>query len=555
MKKVLLIALVALLVIAGSVLWVVRRMGVSDPALLLPAETAALVSLPDLPRSIMRWPQTTLAKIGVEPQMKAFLEKPLQYLTKQQGGDEAAGILWSLKPGRIFAAAIGVSEKDAALLIGFQYWGGKPAHDAAVARLRQEIDAGGPAAEVKTETYEGAEIAVSVHQGVTICNASHGQWGFISNNLPALKETLDRAAGRRKEGLLAESPRYKQVLSHLSVEPDLLVYVQPQTFLDALLAAGRAFGARQIPQQIEQARLVEAVGIATKLDGANIRDSIFVLRPNPPDVGSLTPAALKITTKNTTAFFSFVVDFAQIFRATDNPALAPLARIPAVQNSQLPRLIPEALGPDCALSLTWPEGQFKPEGALAVTVRDPAKAEACLQEMVALFPDTTVTDHSGLLYYSFPSLQSAFALPALTLTDGFLLIGLDAAELDRARQAIQTNDTLENSPTFGPVRETFRSANEVFGYVDAKAVFERGFPFVRQIVTFGAAMMPGMSDLIDASKIPDTETIAKHLQPIVYAQTRLADGYLVESSGPITMNQAVLLGAGAGASLMKPPGQ
>jgi hypothetical protein len=555
MKKVLLIVLVALIVVAGSVFWVVRRMGVSDPALLLPAETVALVSLPDLPRSIMRWPQTTLAKIGVEPQMKAFLEKPLQYLTKQQGGDEAAGILWSLKPGRIFAAAVGVSEKEAALLVGFQYWGGKPAHDAAVARLRQEVDAGGPAAAVKTESYEGAEIAVSVHNGVTICNASHGQWGFISNNLPALKETLDRAAGRRKEGLLAENPRYKQVLSHLAGEPDLLVYVQPQTFLDALLAAGRAFGAQQIPQQIEQARLVEAVGIATKLDGANIRDTIFVLRPNPPDVGSLSPAALKITTKNTTAFFNFVVDFAQIFRAADNPALAPLARVPALQNSQLPRLIPEAFGPDCAIALTWPEGQFKPEGALAVTVRDPAKAEACLQEVVTLFPETTVSDQAGLKYYSFPSLQSAFALPTLTLADGFLLVGLDAAEIDRVRQAIQTNDTLENSPTFASVRETFRSANEVFGYVDAKAVFERGFPFVRQIVTFGAAMMPGMSDIIDSSKIPDTETIAKHLQPIVYAQTRLADGYLVDSSGPITMNQAVLLGAGAGASFLKPPGE
>ena len=64
--------------------------------------------------------------------------------------------------------------------------------------------------------------------------------------------------------------------------------------------------------------------------------------------------------------------------------------------------------------------------------------------------------------------------------------------------------------------------------------------------------MPGVSDIIDGSKLPETETIARHLQPIVYGQTRLPEGYLVESSGPITMNHAFLIAAAAGASLFKP---
>lgn len=552
MKKVLFILLAVVIVLAGSVLWVLRGMGVSDAALLLPAETVAMASLPDLPRSFLRWPQTTLAKIGVEPQLKAFLEQPFKYLTKQQGGDEASGILLSLKPGRIFAASVGVTSKDTAILVGFQYWGGKPAHDAAVARLRQEIAQEGPAAEVKHEDYQGADISSSVHGPISIYNASHGQWGFISNSLPALQEALDRAAGRRKEGSLADSPRYKQVIGKLAKDPDLLVYVQPQTFLDALLAVGSSFGAQQIPQQIEQARKVEAIGFSTKLDGANIRDSLFVLRPNPPEVGNLSHNSIKLTTAQTTAFFDFVLDFSQFAKLGENPSVAKALQGSPLQNSQLFRLAPEAFGPDCAVVLNWPAGQSKPEGVLALTVKDAAKAEQSLQEVLTLLPETAVNEHAGVKYYSFPTLQQAFATPTLTLTDGFALVGLDAAEIDRVRLALSSGETLENSPAFVPAKETYRSANEVFGYLDIRAIFERGYPMASQIVRFSASFMPGMSEIIDASKLPDTETIAKHLQPIVYSQTRQADGYLVESTGPITMNQAVLIGAGAGTYFFKP---
>ena len=61
----------------------------------VPAETVAFACIPDLPRP-PRDGQTTLAKIGAEPEVQAFLERPLQYLTSDHGGNEAAGILWKL---------------------------------------------------------------------------------------------------------------------------------------------------------------------------------------------------------------------------------------------------------------------------------------------------------------------------------------------------------------------------------------------------------------------------------------------------------------------------
>jgi hypothetical protein len=59
-------------------------------------------------------------------------------------------------------------------------------------------------------------------------------------------------------------------------------------------------------------------------------------------------------------------------------------------------------------------------------------------------------------------------------------------------------------------------------------------------------MMPDLKKNLDVSKLPKAETIAKHLPPIVLSQKRTTEGTLVESSGPITMTQFLLLvGAGA----------
>ena len=552
MKKIFLILLAVLVLAAASTFWIVRETGPTDAAVLLPAETVVLASLPDLPRTAARWPKTILAKIGAEPEMKAFLERPFQYLTKDRGGNEASEILWKLKPGRIFAAALSVTSNDAALIVGFQFWGGKSGHDLAVARLREELSRGGPAPDVVRENYNGVEIASSVHHGLTLYNASQGQWGFLSNNLPSLKDAIDRAAGRKKEGSLADSARYKEVLSKVAKDADLLLFCQPQSALETLLEVGSSLGAQPIPQQVEQLRKVEAIGATTTLDEANLRDRIFVLRRNPPDIGSLNHSALKFTSQETVAYFEFVTNFRQILTAASNAASTGLLSAPVIQSTRLVQLIPEALGPDCAISASWAPQQLRPTGLIAIQIRDRAKAEDSLRELLALLPEASVTELEGIRCFSFPWLQSAFANPSLAVLEDFLVLGVDPSELSHSLQSFKTGGTLEKSPIFAPALSAYRAANEVFGYADSKVIFERGFPMLRQVIVFGAAVVPGASAIIDASKLPETETIAKHLQPIVYNQIRIPEGYLVESSGPITMNQAVFLGVAAGAWFLKP---
>jgi hypothetical protein len=55
-----------------------------------------------------------------------------------------------------------------------------------------------------------------------------------------------------------------------------------------------------------------------------------------------------------------------------------------------------------------------------------------------------------------------------------------------------------------------------------------------------AAFMPAVTRSVDLGKIPSPEVITKHLSPIVSSQRYDRDGYVAESLGPITLDQAAI---------------
>lgn len=551
MKKILLILVAVAVLATVSAIWVLSKTGITNAAVLVPADTVVLASLTDLPRTAYRWPKSSLAKIGAEPEMKAFLEKPLAHLMKQKGGDEAASILMALKPGRIFFAAREVTPAGASGLIGVQYWGGAGQFDSAVNRLRSELAEGtAPAATV--EDYQGTPISGTTHgEGLSIYSASHGNWGFISNSPAVIRDALDRAAGRLDSGALVDDPRYQTVLKRLPADSDALVFVDPRAILDTLLAVGETMQARPDPQQVDQLRKAEAIGAAFKIDGPNMRDAVFILRQNPPDIGNLNHAAIQFAPPETTAYFDFIVNLGGVDAILSAAGLAPLISAQS-GGPGIGATISEAFGPEVSISALWPMDQMRPRALLTLPIKDVVKAEQLLTLAASNLPQTNVSDVAGLRVYTFPSLQSTFVNPAVALTPEFLLAGLDASDIEFAVTRPADSANLESSPAFATALPVYKSANEVFGYLDPKAIFERSFPLLRQVIVFGAAFMPGASDIIDTTKLPQTDTIARHLSPIVYSQTRLSDGYFIESSGPITMNQAALLSAGAGSSLIGP---
>ncbi len=552
MKKAALIVVVLLAVVTTSVLWVRGQIGIMDPALLVPPGAAAYVTLPDLPRSYMRWPKTTLAKISGEQEMKDFLLKPIDFLSKERGGNEATTILMGLKPGRLFVTALVAENGDVHSVLGFQYWGSRGEFDKAIARMRAELHRGAPPEAIK-ENHLGTEILSStLADGSTLFTATQNRWGLLSNNRDALTAVIDRAAGRTDSPSLASDAAYLKVIGKLPQESDLLAFVRPGQILDTLLKVGSQLGATADPAQVEQIRKTEAAGFALKLDGADIRDAIFLLRPNPPNVGVLEHQGLALTSSKTLGYFGFLLQYDVLARAARDPSVQKYVPMPAGNAPSLFDRLAGAFGKEASVSFAWPADRMTPEFLASAAVVSQPQVEEILAEATSLLPETSVIEKEGTKFYTFPTLRSTFLDPTLALSGGLLVFGLNPADVESALANRGNVQNLKTSPAFAPALPTLATANETFGFIDSKALFDRAFPLLRQIIVFGSSFMPGADQFIDAGKLPQTETISKHLTPIIFSQSRLDDGYLIESSGPITMNQAAILTLGSGAAFLGP---
>jgi hypothetical protein len=60
------------------------------------------------------------------------------------------------------------------------------------------------------------------------------------------------------------------------------------------------------------------------------------------------------------------------------------------------------------------------------------------------------------------------------------------------------------------------------------------------MLLMAAAFMPAITRSVDLGKLPSPEVITKHLSPIVSSQRYDRDGYVAESLGPITLDQAAI---------------
>jgi hypothetical protein len=536
-RKIAIGAGIAAVLVLLAVLILNRPTGPSDAASLAPADTILFINFPNLPRTALRWNGTALSKIAQEPEMKTFLEKPLARLNSNAGAGEASAHLLALKPGNIFFALTGLSDSGANGVVGFQYWGGRDAFEKAVARMRKA--ALGENAPLAKETFDGVEIVTAGSPGSAICSATLGNWGFLASNPELIKAALNRASGKSRDALLSENETFKTVASKLNADPDLRAFLRLERIVDVLVGVGRKAGAQPIPAQIEALKSAEAVGATWKLDGLIQRDAIYILRRNAAPTPEFGHIVTSLTSPDSIGLveLSLHLDSLTAFLRSAAPDLTAPPDVSAVIDSGR-----DAYGPEAGIILNWPPGQITPTPLIAVQIRDREKAAQFLSGLLKIVPNPSVNQWNGLSLYSIPTFGNPLAAPTFAQTDNFLLLGPDVQSVQNAASRPPGAPTLEASPAFQASAPFFKEANEAFAYIDTKAVFERAYTALRPVIIFGAAMMPDIYAVVDTTRLPQTETVAKHLSPMLLSQVSSPDGTLIQSSGPITLNQAVLLG-------------
>ncbi len=536
MKKVTIaLAIVGVLILAG-VLFFQRGGGPSQAAGLAPADSVVFVNVPNIPLTGFRWTKSALARIAAEPEVRAFLEKPLADFQARPSIGKNWEILSALKPGNVYFASTIESEEEGRAILGIQFWGKRTDFDNAVAELRSSLpEASG---ETIREEYRGLEILVSRHGDLSLHSAAAGRWGFLSNSDALIKDAIDRAAGSGSSPSLATNPNFLKVVSELLSEPDLLVFLQPENAVKALVAAGRSLNATAIPEHTRQLQGAEAVGGAWKIDGEMFRDAFYLLRPGTGAPESpLTHQAMALTTPETTVFLNFTLNFSHLANSVEQ--LASIHPQVAQVLGPMARSLSQGYGPECAFLLDWSDAPSTPSLTLAVQTRNPdPDLFTSGSGGIPASPAQTVGTH--VMHQIFTPYLPIVAAQ----NDQFLLFGTDAENLTKALEPHPR--TLQDAALFKASRGTYRLSNEAFCFIDTRTVFEHAYGSLLPIMRMGAAMWPDLGNRMDVSKLPKPATIGQHLPPIVFSQNRSTDGTRLESSGPVSMSQFLLLTGAAG---------
>lgn len=536
MKKVTIgLAIVGVLILAG-VLFFNRGSGPSQASGLAPADSVVFANVPNIPLTGFRWSRTALARIAAEPEVRAFLEKPLADFQARPPIEKNGKILSALKPGNIYFASTIESEEEGRVILGVQFWGKRMDFDNAVAELRSAF----PEASGDTirEEYRGLEILVSQHGDLRLHTATAGRWGFLSNSDALIKDAIDRVTGNSRTPALASNPSFLKVIAELLSEPDLLVFLQPEKAVTALVAAGRSLNATAIPEHIDQLQGAEAVGAAWKIDGEMFRDAFYLLRPGTGAPESpLTHQAMALTTPATTVFLNFSLNFSHLANWVERMS----AIHPQVAEILSPaaRSLSQGYGPECAFLFDLSDATATPSLMLAIQTRNP-DPNLFTSGSGGIPASAAQTIGSQPLHQIF----TPYMPIAAAQNDRFLLFGTDAETLTQALEPHPK--TLQDAPLFKASRGTYRLSNEAFCFIDTKTVFERAYGSLLPIVRMSAAMWPDLNNQIEVSKLPKPATIGQHLPPIVYSQNRSNDGTRLESSGPVSMSQFLLLLGGVG---------
>jgi len=177
-----------------------------------------------------------------------------------------------------------------------------------------------------------------------------------------------------------------------------------------------------------------------------------------------------------------------------------------------------------------------------VLIKNGDRARDALAQVTQLAPGATVQKMDSIDLYIIPT---QYGTLAIAQNDLFLLVGTDATFVTKAAKGPTGEKTLMESAPFQPALGIYESANEGFCYIDTPTTFERLYSNFVPVLRFGALVIPSIGKMMDINKMPKPETISRHLPPIVLSQKRTTDGTLIESSGPVSMSEFLLIGAGA----------
>jgi hypothetical protein len=550
MKRLLLVILLGAIA-ALTAYYIVRQHPAAVPstiANLLPADTALFIHVPDTEKNRDAWHRTDLYQLYREPAVQDFLQKPKSQLPEKAPVKEAWHDVASLQMRNAFLAT---NNFDSLRLVGgFEFRCQEKEAEGVIERWKSRLLAKAPGTERRSADYEKHHIDILSSGQFTFASTVAGHQFLAAATVEDLKALLDRVDGRTKTPALDSDTNFRAAMKQMPADYAWMFYLQPKQ-LAQKLATLRAQSGRALPSdQQTMLERIQSFSHAMVFDGGKIRDIGFAAMPRLTET-KLERTTLTLASADTLLYGAFIVNMQQQFEWALEPAgagsmAAPLQLISNALSSAgvTKEDWKTAFGDEISIMAAWPTNTKLPNAVLTVVVRDNARARK-IAGAIASSSGWQKSSRNNAEYYSAPTSGVLGVNPTVAVSDRFLVVGLDAASVDRVVTQAAPANGLRGSENFRAVSKLVPEPQQMFAYIDLATLYSRLDTTLRPILQMSAAFVPSLSERFDANKLPPTDVITKHLSPVVASQSYTAGGYRSESAGPITMGQA---GIAAGAA-------
>jgi Protein of unknown function (DUF3352) len=561
-----------------------------DPALLFPSGTVMTLAFDGGPCAAHS-KELAISKIWQEAEVQEFLKDTLVLVKEQVDGGVAPflkqlGIedadLNALAKGRI---AIGVTRFEMAeagpavdLMLAAELRGGQKAADSLLKALEAQMGAGGEGP-IKETTLAGIPAkTMSVPDGGPFSGVTylfHEGWLIAGTSTTQLEAALGRAKSGDQKGSLLADAAYAAGMKEVARPKTIASF-----FLDLGVVVGSVSEMPGMSEILASSGMndIKSIFYGMDLDGPAIRDRMYAgIKPGSPmsklQVPMDTAGVLSRIPKRSILAYSASLDFkgyfdymVEMFKA--NPEVGDevdsvLAEVDqALGKGWRQDLLPN-LGPEVAGFVAMPRFGFLPEIGVLVKVKDRAKVESAIAKMFdsegrrvvasTKFLDTTInTVDLGKL-----EIDPDFNLrPAYAFTGDYLMISPSPHTAKSLLVAMANKDGgLAANESFVRAFGALRADNPNAGnlgvsYIDlpwlAGFLLDSGIPLIQSAVPPDElAKLERENIKLDLAKIPSTDSVVKHLGPIIMATQAKEGGTYAEVVSPTGMIAPVMAIAAA----------
>jgi hypothetical protein len=287
---------------------------------------------------------------------------------------------------------------------------------------------------------------------------------------------------------------------------------------------------------------------STRFENGKIHDVLFLGMPKLEHGGSLTRSSLTLGTKETFSYLAMLLNLGERMETLNQVATLGGAVQKVFQAFANSGVTDDdwkaAFGVELGALADWPPSAHWPSLLLTLPVMDIARAGKIIETFTRADEGAiwTQTEKDGVRYFSKQSATALVAItPTIALSDRILIAGFNPVSVEEAvKRSASGSSELADSQTYKGAERLLPTPTNFFSYVDAALLYSRLDASLRPMLLMAAAFMPAITRSVDLGKLPSPEVITKHLSPIVSSQRYDRDGYLAESIGPITLDQAAI---------------